>query len=222
MIRPSTVAVFLLPIMGASQVLAKSSCAEDADCIPYEACIEKELYECPSGGPPPCFEEESDEDCVAHTSAWKTENCTSVDEAHCSPRWLQTCESAPDCGQGFACENGECFAMHAACEADADCPDYWQCLSANSGGSENRCAPPAITGTGGTTHEAAEPDESEAKDSPKPSSANGCTVTTGSPIFSGRLSFLGLAVALALVRRKLRRQLAARKLSTRVSETDSA
>lgn len=160
--------VALVPMLITSEVLAQATCTADTDCRPYETCMPGGTLDCPADGTPSCMPGESDEDCVARRNAWKAENCTETEGAHCKLHWLEPCDDAADCGEGFACDAEQCTAIETACTGDPDCPQYWVCISAASGSSDmdggggapvdmvQVCIPPE-TGTGSTTNQAGSP-----------------------------------------------------------------
>jgi hypothetical protein len=218
MIKLCATTVALVPMLIASEVLAQATCTTDTDCRLYETCMPGGTLDCPADGAPSCMAGESDEDCVARRNAWKAENCTETEGAHCKLRWLEPCEDAADCGEGFACDAGQCTAIETACTGDPDCPQYWMCISAASGSSDmdggggapvdmvQLCIPPGSTGTGGTTNQAGSPtDGSPESTRGSENSSDGCTVTASSRGAEMPLVFSALTLVMGLVRWRIRR-----------------
>jgi MYXO-CTERM domain-containing protein len=115
-------------------------CETNADCASYMVCAASSRRVCPDVAAPSCEPGESDDDCSARAEAWQAEQCDSVEQLFCMPRWERPCSSDADCGAGFRCEDsGACTLLVESCADTGDCPDAWTCQSVNSG----PCVPPA-------------------------------------------------------------------------------
>jgi MYXO-CTERM domain-containing protein len=83
-----------------------AACETDADCGAHMKCAAIEQTECTGGTAPatePCA---ADTECKA-APADVAEECTTTTIHQCQPEWTLPCETAADCGEGFACKEQE-------------------------------------------------------------------------------------------------------------------
>jgi hypothetical protein len=225
MIKSLTVAAATVSLLITSGAFAEP-CSGDADCAPYETCASGDNLDCPESGPPPCAEGESDSDCIARQAAWKEENCSETAGLTCRARWLQPCDTAGDCGDGFSCDSGQCQPSESdiECATDVDCPQHWTCISQNVGssnvdegvggqaGSEDVvwvCIPPGSTSTGGSPSQSEGTGNTQSADgSTRDQSAGGsgaCSIAAPTSIPQAPLLLSALAAIVGLVSRRIRR-----------------
>ena len=80
------------------------SCSTVADCEAGLVCLTVTYEECSGDGAMPTCAPDTDCDAGSSTSE---SSCETITEGYCVPPYLAPCETAKDCGAGFACEEQE-------------------------------------------------------------------------------------------------------------------
>ncbi|MBN2194708.1 MAG: hypothetical protein JW751_17970 [Polyangiaceae bacterium] len=94
----------VLPEDGSLSWCEPKACTTDADCGDASLkCFKETWEECSHSGVamPDCAPDA--EDCPKPEPAERSEDCTTLTESYCAPRYLGPCETAADCGAGFDC-----------------------------------------------------------------------------------------------------------------------
>lgn len=110
-------------------------CTSDADCAADMVCYTEKRTECASV--PPCAK-------GAECAPAAEDDCTTVTQSACVPRYVPPCDTADDCGPGFTCEPEACgCASGSSGSAGGSAP------SAGSGSDGNQGSEPVPAADGG-------------------------------------------------------------------------
>ncbi|MBN1605770.1 MAG: hypothetical protein JW940_04015 [Polyangiaceae bacterium] len=91
-----------------------AECETDADCGAHMKCAALEQTECSGEAPPATEPCDPDTECKVAASDVAVE-CTTTTIHLCQPQWMLPCETAADCGEGFACKEQEsCWCSGSA------------------------------------------------------------------------------------------------------------
>jgi MYXO-CTERM domain-containing protein len=155
---------------------APAPCETDADCGAHMKCAAIEQMDCGGATEPavePCA---ADGECKVAAPDAPVE-CTSTTLHQCQPQWTLPCETAADCGEGFACKEREsCWCSGSTGSVGSGVGGSTGTAGASSGGAAAVDLPlPAEDrdiGTG-TDEEGAAP-EGDVAEAPPPDEQCGC------------------------------------------------
>jgi hypothetical protein len=119
-----------------------AACETDADCGAHMKCAAIEQKECTGETAPATEPCEPNTECKVTAAPVESVECTTTTIHQCQPQWTLPCETAADCGEGFACKEQEsCWCSGSSGSVGGG--------STGSAGTATRAAPAGGASSGG-------------------------------------------------------------------------